>query len=53
MLPVTFQSEDQKDMAEAKQGKIYKKYISEIRMMQPEEQQTAIKVLNDALRVRK
>lgn len=54
VLPVSFQTEDQKNMEEGKQGRIYKDFIKEIKHLPTEEQRnTAVKVLNDALRVRK
>ena len=53
LLPVSFQTEEQKGMAEVKQNKIYKQYVKEIKHMDPEEQKTAMRVLEDAMKVRK
>jgi hypothetical protein len=53
LLPVMFRTEDQDLNDQRKQQMLYKDYMKEIRRMPPEEQETAIKVLEDAFRTRK
>lgn len=53
LTPARFITEDQRMSDERKQAKLYKDYIKEIRHMPPDEQATAMKVLEDAMQVRK
>lgn len=52
-LPVVYRDPQQDLMQQKKESDLYKKYIKEIKHMPPDEQQTAIKVLEDAFRVKK
>lgn len=49
-VPVTYQTEDQKDAADKKQRKLFQQYRNDIRRMPPEKQDAAIRVLEDATR---